>query len=115
MSLPMSKIELKVDAATTKGNESNVVPKAEQNVAKRHIRFIPILFTLGSSAVMEPGRFYEESLKAAQNLGKRAVLLAGPSADALRARGLPDSIHVAQYAPYSMVMPRAAARARVRT
>jgi multidrug resistance efflux pump len=52
MSLPMSKIELKVDAATTKGNESNVVPNpADQKVAKRHIRFIPILFTLGTLAL----------------------------------------------------------------
>src|ERR1700753_777441 len=48
----MSKIELKVDAATTKGNESNVVPNpADQKVAKRHIRFIPILFTLGTLAL----------------------------------------------------------------
>jgi multidrug resistance efflux pump len=52
MSLPMSKIELKVDTAARKGSESEVVPgPADQKVAKRHIRVIPILITLGTLAV----------------------------------------------------------------
>jgi multidrug resistance efflux pump len=52
MSLPMSKIELKVDAATRKGNESDVVPgPANQKVAKRHFRVVPILLTLGTVAI----------------------------------------------------------------
>ena len=65
----------------------------------------PIVFTLGSTAVHNPGNFYEASAAAARQLGKRAVLLgietlAGfDSADLL---ALP-------YAPYSQIFPHAAA------
>ncbi len=37
----------------------------------------PIVFTLGSSAVYDAGRFYQESAAAAEKLGRRAVLLVG--------------------------------------
>src|SRR5262249_8206736 len=37
----------------------------------------PIVFTLGSSAVMDAGAFYDESREAARQLGRRAVLLIG--------------------------------------
>ena len=67
----------------------------------------PIVFTLGSAAVIIPGRFYVESLKAARSLGRRAVLLVGPKGDVGVADG-PDAIAVA-YAPYSTLFPRAAA------
>lgn len=66
----------------------------------------PIVFTLGSAAVMDPGDFYKESLAAARELGRRAVLLMGwnpPPAD------LPKEIFATDYAPYSDVFPRAAA------
>lgn len=69
----------------------------------------PILFTLGSSAVMHAGNFYAESLGAAQQLGRRAVLLVGQSNRSTLPATLPSSIHVAEYLPYSEVMPRAAA------
>jgi rhamnosyltransferase subunit B len=69
----------------------------------------PILFTLGSSAVMHAGSFYAESLGAAQELGRRAVLLVGQSNRNTLPAKLPPSIYVAEYLPYSEVMPRSAA------
>jgi rhamnosyltransferase subunit B len=69
----------------------------------------PIVFTLGSSAVMQAGNFFDESMQAARQLGRRAVLLTGPQPQQ-RLRGLlPASIFVAEYAPYSSLLPRAAA------
>ena len=41
----------------------------------------PIVFTLGSAAVFDPGRFFEESVRAASLVGRRAVLLVGPFAE----------------------------------
>jgi rhamnosyltransferase subunit B len=69
----------------------------------------PVLFTLGSSAVMHAGSFYAESFAAAQELGKRAVLLIGQSNRSTLPASLPASIYVAEYLPYSEIMPRAAA------
>jgi len=68
----------------------------------------PILFTLGSSAVMHPGEFFRESIAAVHELGARAVLLAGKGKDDIH-NPLPDSILVGGYLPYSKIMPRAAA------
>lgn len=66
----------------------------------------PIVFTLGSAAVMDARNFYEESIKAAKILKKRAVLLYGvfnsPPA------GLDENIVGFDYAPYSLVFPKAA-------
>ncbi len=68
----------------------------------------PVVFTLGSSAVMDAGNFYQTSLEAIQRIGCRAVFLTGsktnrPSGD------IPKSVFIAQYAPYSELFPRAAA------
>src|SRR5208282_1218091 len=40
----------------------------------------PLVFTLGSAAVLSAGRFYEYGARAAELLGMRAVLLIGPDA-----------------------------------
>jgi rhamnosyltransferase subunit B len=69
----------------------------------------PVVFTLGSSAVFSAGDFYTESVKAARMAGVRAVLLTGIDARNLPARALGDSIFVADYAPYSELLPHAAA------
>lgn len=66
----------------------------------------PIVFTLGSAAVMTPGSFYEESIQAAKLLNRRAVLLIGKNAPP---ENLPDYIFAANYAPYSQIFPRACA------
>ncbi|MBC7898299.1 MAG: glycosyltransferase family 1 protein [Cytophagaceae bacterium] len=69
----------------------------------------PLLFTLGSSAVLVPGDFWKESIAAVQRLGQRAILLVGPGrAEALRPQ-LPSSILAMDGAPHSLLMPRAAA------
>ncbi|MGA8089212.1 MAG: glycosyltransferase [Terracidiphilus sp.] len=67
----------------------------------------PIVFTLGSAAVLAAGDFYEVSAKAAMELGKRAVLLIGTDPRNELKQKLPDSICVAQYAPYSALFSRA--------
>jgi rhamnosyltransferase subunit B len=69
----------------------------------------PVLFTLGSSAVMNPGSFYQESLAAAQALGMRAILLIGQLDRSQFPSVPPDRFYFADYAPYSEVMPRVAA------
>jgi rhamnosyltransferase subunit B len=65
----------------------------------------PIVFTLGSAAVMDARDFFDESSRAARLLGRRAVLLYGnenqPPA------GLTDEVVGFPYAPYSRVFPRA--------
>jgi UDP:flavonoid glycosyltransferase YjiC (YdhE family) len=66
----------------------------------------PIVFTLGSAAVLDPGDFFQESLEAAKNLGRRAVLLHGYENGPLK--GLNSEIVAFPYAPYSMVFPKAA-------
>jgi UDP:flavonoid glycosyltransferase YjiC (YdhE family) len=68
----------------------------------------PVVFTLGSAAVLAAGRFYEFSAKAAIKLGIRAVLLIGTDERNRLRQELPDSICVAEYAPYSALFSRAA-------
>ncbi|MFP5277899.1 MAG: glycosyltransferase [Acidobacteriota bacterium] len=67
----------------------------------------PVVFTLGSAAVLAAGPFYELSAKAAIKLGRRAVLLIGSDPRNRPQEKLPDSICVAEYAPYSALFPRA--------
>ena len=66
----------------------------------------PIVFTLGSAAVMDAGDFFVESAKAAKILGRRAVLLYGR--DNQPPKGLDESIVGFEYAPFSLVFPQAA-------
>lgn len=82
----------------------------------------PIVFTLGSSAVHDPGAFYSTGAEVARRLGRRAVLLIGR--DAAPPASLPEldpNLRFAQvgdprhgvaafdYAPFSELFPRAAA------
>ena len=67
----------------------------------------PIVFTLGSSAVFDAGDFFAHSMRAAQNLKRRALLLVGRET-ALPAN-LSADILALDYAPFSEVFPRAAA------
>ena len=66
----------------------------------------PIVFTLGSAAVLDAGDFYEQSSRAAEMLNQRAVLLVGGDPRNLPRHQVPDSIFVAQYAPFSKLFPR---------
>jgi UDP:flavonoid glycosyltransferase YjiC (YdhE family) len=67
----------------------------------------PLVFTLGSAAVLAAGRFYEYGARAAERLGMRAVLLIGPDVRNRPRHALPPSICVAEYAPYSALFSRA--------
>jgi rhamnosyltransferase subunit B len=68
----------------------------------------PIVFTLGSSAVMDPGSFYSVGADAARALRRRAVLLVGRDA-APASSTLPEGVAAFDYAPYSQLFPRCAA------
>ncbi|MGI4756264.1 MAG: glycosyltransferase [Janthinobacterium lividum] len=67
----------------------------------------PIVFTLGTAAVHNAGSFYQQSAAAAHMLGRRAVLLIGEGAN--RPATLPDDVAAFDYAPFSKLLPRAAA------
>jgi UDP:flavonoid glycosyltransferase YjiC (YdhE family) len=67
----------------------------------------PLVFTLGSAAVLDAGDFYEQSALAAEQLNQRAVLLVGSDPRNLPRHPIPPGICVAQYAPYSRLFPRA--------
>ena len=66
----------------------------------------PIVFTLGSAAVQLAEDFYVHSARAAQQLGRRAVLLLGKN---LPPPDLPPSILAWDYLPYAAIFPHAAA------
>jgi UDP:flavonoid glycosyltransferase YjiC (YdhE family) len=65
----------------------------------------PIVFTLGSTAVHNPGNFYKASVTAVRMLERRAVLIGAKGFSGI------DSAEVltVPYAPYSRIFPWAAA------
>lgn len=66
----------------------------------------PIIFTLGSAAVLDARDFFDVSIAAAKALNKRAIVLYGR--DCPRPQGLNDEIFGVEYAPFSLIFPRAA-------
>jgi UDP:flavonoid glycosyltransferase YjiC (YdhE family) len=91
------------------GREPNLSPALAEFLATGPA---PLVFTLGSLIVNNPGSFFRESVAAARRLGLRAVLLVGPAAaDGVAGLGLkaaPD-LCIEAYAPHSLLFPRAAA------
>ena len=69
----------------------------------------PLVFTLGTSAVMDAGDFYAHSAQAATRLSRRVVLLIGRDPRNRPTTPLPTDICAAEYAPYSELFSRAAA------
>ena len=67
----------------------------------------PIVFGLGSSAVMVAGDFWRAAISVAQALGRRAILLTGAPTEDLGT--VPPTVKVFNYLPYSAVFPRALA------
>jgi len=67
----------------------------------------PIVFGLGSSAVMIAGDFWHAAIEAVGRLGQRAILLTGKPPEDLGS--LPRDVMAFRYLPYSAVFPRAAA------
>lgn len=66
----------------------------------------PIVFTLGTTAVNEPGRFYEVSAAAARELGLRAVLVTGPNNAVAHCD---DRVIAVPWAPHDLLFPRSCA------
>ena len=66
----------------------------------------PLVFTLGSAAVLDAGDFYQQSVQAAVLTGQRAVLLVGNDPRNVPS-GVPENVCVAHYAPYSKLFPHA--------
>ena len=66
----------------------------------------PLIFTLGSANVLNPGSFYTESIRAATQLDRRAVLLMGGNK---LPNNLPENIFALNHAPYSKIFPHARA------
>lgn len=69
----------------------------------------PLVFTLGSAAVLDAGDFYVQSARAARMLNSRAVLLVGNDPQNVPAGEASEKICIANYAPYSKLFPRASA------
>ena len=67
----------------------------------------PLVFGLGSSAVLIAGDFWHHAVAAAQALGRRAILLCGVPPAQLGT--LPPTVQAFEYLPYSTVFPHAAA------
>lgn len=67
----------------------------------------PVVFTLGSAAVLNAGDFYEQSAAAARQLNVRAVLLVGNDPENIPRTPASEHICIAKYAPYSKLFPRA--------
>jgi rhamnosyltransferase subunit B len=87
--------------------DAGKVELAPELEAFLHAGAPPVVFTLGSAAVLDAGDFYEQSALAAERLGERAVLLVGNDPRNLPAHKVPDSICIAEYAAYSNLFPRA--------
>ncbi len=70
----------------------------------------PVVFTLGSSVVHHPGRFYHLAARVCRRLGRRGLLLIGPPTPKNKIpEDLPPGVRAFHYAPFSSVLPRAAA------
>ena len=64
----------------------------------------PIVFTQGSTAVHNPGDFYQVAAEAATRLGRRAILIGAPP----NSSSSSNHLLTVTYAPYSHVFPHAA-------
>jgi rhamnosyltransferase subunit B len=67
----------------------------------------PLVFTLGSVVVNNPGGFFRESVRAARLAHKRAILLVGEHGNDERLGSA--EVYVCTYAQHSLLFPRAAA------
>ena len=68
----------------------------------------PLVFTLGTTAINDPGSFFEESAAAVQRLGQRAIFFVGRGNKESSEDVSPDAIAVS-YAPHELVFPFARA------
>ena len=85
------------------GGNAELSPKVQQFIDAGEP---PLVFTLGSANVLNPGVFYSESIEAATQLNRRAVLLMGGNK---LPEKLPQNMIAIDYAPYSKIFPYALA------
>ena len=69
----------------------------------------PLVFSLGTLVVYDPGDFYRESLDAARRLGMRAILLTTAAERDRLAGELSTEVIACAYVPHSQVFPYSAA------
>ncbi|MBI4244316.1 MAG: glycosyltransferase family 1 protein [Planctomycetes bacterium] len=69
----------------------------------------PIVFTLGSSAVMVADQFYESAINAVSKLDQRAILVAGQDTDRLQAMGNTSNILAVPWANFDHIFKGASA------
>jgi len=81
-------------------NATGLAPEIERFLSEGEP---PILFTLGSTAVQNPGAFYRSAVEALKALNLRGLLLIGPEAN--RPPDLPETILAVPYASYGLLMP----------
>lgn len=86
------------------GLESGLEPELRQFLAAGDA---PAVFTLGSSAVVDARDFYEESRKAVEHLGCRAVFVVGRNSPLLVAGKQLGDVFITGYAPFSELFPLA--------
>lgn len=70
---------------------------------------LPVVWTLGSSAVHDAGDFYWQGARECLENGRRALLLAGEGARKLQGDEWEGEVLALDYAPYSQVFPLACA------
>lgn len=68
----------------------------------------PIIFALGSMAVLAAADFYVESIQAARQLGRPAIIVTGRDPRNLPSHLLGDDVLALDYAPYDLIFPHAA-------
>jgi UDP:flavonoid glycosyltransferase YjiC (YdhE family) len=68
----------------------------------------PLVFTLGTTAINDPGSFFEESAAAAQRLGQRAIFFVGHG-NQERYELISHDVIAISYAPHELVFPFARA------
>jgi rhamnosyltransferase subunit B len=83
------------------GNNSELPPALQQFLDAGEP---PIVFTLGSAVVMIPGTFYQESIAAAKQLNRRAVLLIGKN---IPPDHLSEGMMAIDYLPHAQIFPYA--------
>jgi UDP:flavonoid glycosyltransferase YjiC (YdhE family) len=88
------------------GHGKSLSPELEQFLAEGPA---PIVFTLGTSAVMAAGDFYEQSIHAVQQLGVRGVMLAGGEGVKWLSGKLSKNVLIVDAAPHSKLFPKASA------
>ena len=88
------------------GDASQLPERAEEFLAGGPA---PVCFTLGTSAVMDPGFFWDAAAAACRQLGIRGIFLTGLHPGAWQPDPADTSLLALDYAPHSLLMPRCAA------